>query len=571
MQVQGTEQGRVTPAGDANETGASPIPPAEASQAAKTDATDAPAKPEAGEPAPQPTAPKPVVEGSPLELARMQQAMRTMARDAQQLDTAYKGNADNARGQGDGKISWEDVQSRIKTLPDGALKSALKAIDRETFKNLARADRNVEIARLGQGTAGPATSGADLKRAAQALSGDARSLDIAYKDHAANVRGEGDGKISWEDIRSRIKTLPDGALKSALKSIGRDDFKQLSGGKRNIEISELGRFAQPTPAAVSAAKPAASSSASAPSATSATSAPSASAQGAAKIALLELNPGGKHAAIVRDIAEQASVTSKDNVSAPSKSGAAGGDQSRSNPVESMIQRIEQLAQNPGDIKVVNASVSSSPAELFERALAGKTSPTPAEVQAALVSSEAKFANTQRVYGDRINQAFDKLNEKGVTVVVAAGNSGEAEEALKQAGLAVPAGFHASLFYGDTERENVIVVGASESEGANAKAWGDSTPNANVDIAADGVQVKATIVENGQAATPTSDGTSFAAPYVAGKIADMIQQYPELKPADIKAAVKQAAIAGTGGLQTGAGVVDWALASQLAARAAKRAS
>jgi type VII secretion-associated serine protease mycosin len=128
----------------------------------------------------------------------------------------------------------------------------------------------------------------------------------------------------------------------------------------------------------------------------------------------------------------------------------------------------------------------------------------------------------------IKSAIDYAVSKGVTVVAAAGNEGDAENDPNY-----PASF-----------ANVISVGATGSRDTVAYF---SNHNDAVTVTAPGVNVLGARSQVNQICRPykTSDycvasGTSFAAPYVAGVAALMISENPNLSPAQVKTLLEKSA-------------------------------
>lgn len=171
-----------------------------------------------------------------------------------------------------------------------------------------------------------------------------------------------------------------------------------------------------------------------------------------------------------------------------------------------------------------------------------TNPTPAQVINLSLGTESHCGTT---YQNAINYAVSQ----GVAVVAAAGNSGTD-----------------AYFVSPASCQNVITVGATGREGAQApySNWGSdldvSAPGGDVSRSYEG-GILSTI--NQGTTTPGAEGythmqgTSMAAPHVAGAAALMLSANRALAPADVESVLKSTARAlpGTCAGGCGAGIVD----------------
>ncbi|MFR9674642.1 type VII secretion-associated serine protease mycosin [Streptomyces sp. TR02-1] len=119
----------------------------------------------------------------------------------------------------------------------------------------------------------------------------------------------------------------------------------------------------------------------------------------------------------------------------------------------------------------------------------------------------------------LEAAVETAVANGVLVVVAAGNDGADGKREKT----YPAAY-----------DNVLAVAASDRDNERAVF---SQSGDFVDIAAPGVGMVSTVPEGGQCA---ADGTSFAAPYVSGVAALMMEKYPDWTASEVAARLMQTA-------------------------------
>lgn len=137
----------------------------------------------------------------------------------------------------------------------------------------------------------------------------------------------------------------------------------------------------------------------------------------------------------------------------------------------------------------------------------------------------------RVFADAIKRAVDK----DIVVVAAVGNDRNAKDSF-------PA-----------NQPGVLGVGAIAADGSR---WPDSTMGSFVDVSAPGFGVIAAYAKGG--AYGAFQGTSFAAPIVAGTVALLKQQHPGWKTADFIRQITATADRSPGGrssVEYGAGVLD----------------
>lgn len=158
--------------------------------------------------------------------------------------------------------------------------------------------------------------------------------------------------------------------------------------------------------------------------------------------------------------------------------------------------------------------------------------------------------------EKLTQAHRMLVNAGVTVVLAAGNEGEVNQPAATLGIPTGDRFYDSIIFGDQEGipPGVLVIGGvHETQHHGYEVWSRTTPNKEVDLAAESVDVPVArfgLLQN------TESGTSFAAPKVAAIIANMKAINPGLRPEQIEIILKKTADPIPGEeLRVGAGVVN----------------
>ncbi|MEV0535281.1 type VII secretion-associated serine protease mycosin [Kitasatospora sp. NPDC050463] len=116
----------------------------------------------------------------------------------------------------------------------------------------------------------------------------------------------------------------------------------------------------------------------------------------------------------------------------------------------------------------------------------------------------------------LKAAVEAAEAKGVVVVASTGNDGKEGDTF-------PAAFPSVLAVGASDRNN---------ERALFSQYGSF-----VDVVAPGVDMLSTVPRGGQC---VDNGTSFAAPYVAGLAALLVGAHPKWKPAQVRAWIEQTA-------------------------------
>lgn len=152
--------------------------------------------------------------------------------------------------------------------------------------------------------------------------------------------------------------------------------------------------------------------------------------------------------------------------------------------------------------------------------------------------------------DVIVQALERAIAQGVTVVVAAGNTGTGLNSISSPGTA----------------PNAITVGSHSSTTGQVTWFSGKGPNNGAGLKPDVLAVgdnfftADSTLRPGSAAYRTLAGTSLSAPVVAGMIAVLQAQRPGLSPAEYRSLVVNSAAPMPGRtLETGAGRADLALA------------
>ncbi|WP_395296162.1 type VII secretion-associated serine protease mycosin [Kitasatospora hibisci] len=134
-----------------------------------------------------------------------------------------------------------------------------------------------------------------------------------------------------------------------------------------------------------------------------------------------------------------------------------------------------------------------------------------------ISQDVRGAGDTRFAGyAELKAAVDAAEANNVVVVASTGNDGKK-------GDTYPAAFPTVLAVGASDRNN---------ERAPFSQYGDF-----VDVAAPGVDMLSTVPHGGQC---VDNGTSFAAPYVAGLAALLVGAHPGWKPRQVRAWIEQTA-------------------------------
>jgi subtilisin len=121
-------------------------------------------------------------------------------------------------------------------------------------------------------------------------------------------------------------------------------------------------------------------------------------------------------------------------------------------------------------------------------------------------------------------AVRRCQEKGVTVVTAAGNSGNTSYPF--------VGSPANSYQRQNSKASPIAVGAvnqSNMLASFSSRGGENSEWNGVTVVAPGVSIKSTVLNNSYA---FKSGTSMACPHVSGLAALIIQQYPGISPVNV---------------------------------------
>ncbi|KOV11725.1 hypothetical protein ADK60_33795 [Streptomyces sp. XY431] len=134
-----------------------------------------------------------------------------------------------------------------------------------------------------------------------------------------------------------------------------------------------------------------------------------------------------------------------------------------------------------------------------------------------ISQDVRGAADTRFVGyEELKAAVDNAESRGVVVVASSGNDGKKGDTF-------PAAFRTVLAVGASDRNN---------ERTYFSQYGDF-----VDVAAPGVDMLSTVPRGGQC---VDNGTSFAAPYVAGLAALLVGAHKDWKPSQVRAWIEQTA-------------------------------
>jgi len=218
------------------------------------------------------------------------------------------------------------------------------------------------------------------------------------------------------------------------------------------------------------------------------------------------------------------------------------------------------------LKTINQSQSLTQANLTEDILAQRNLPgiepvlrealgvsptaTDRELAEAVMARVQRASSTPEVRAarERYQRTSAEAERRGLSHVIAAGNTGELDTTLRGWGVRPPAGFHRNLLATDHN----TTVGASDHSGARPAAARFTSPE-GAELSANGVQVPST--PPGTNEEVREDGTSFAAPQVAVATARLRALNPRLTPRQAEDLLRQSAAAVEGeGPRLGAGVI-----------------
>jgi|GEM_PF-4813605 len=128
-------------------------------------------------------------------------------------------------------------------------------------------------------------------------------------------------------------------------------------------------------------------------------------------------------------------------------------------------------------------------------------------------------------------AVENAIAAGVVCVVAAGNRGEEG----RASITAPGNASNAITVGATDSQDEVASFSSQGPSGSIHLYSVPFFGLKPDILAPGVQIQSTWLNGGY---EVRDGTSMASPYVAGIVAQMIQEFPDWDPITIKAHLMQ---------------------------------
>ncbi|MFF0269138.1 S8 family serine peptidase [Kribbella sp. NPDC004536] len=152
-----------------------------------------------------------------------------------------------------------------------------------------------------------------------------------------------------------------------------------------------------------------------------------------------------------------------------------------------------------------------------------------EVKAKIVNLSLGGADTPEL--DPVEEAVNRLTaQTGTLFVVAAGNEGSGDGTIQSPGSA-----DAALTVGSVDKQDQLADTSSRGPRTGDDAL-------KPDVTAPGVDIVAAKAKNSIIGEPVGDkylrlsGTSMATPHVAGAAAILLQEHPDWKPAEVKAAL-----------------------------------
>jgi hypothetical protein len=209
-----------------------------------------------------------------------------------------------------------------------------------------------------------------------------------------------------------------------------------------------------------------------------------------------------------------------------------------------------IAASGGPMTGVAPGVSLLAFKVLDEEGRGSTSDIVAGIERAITDG-ADIINLSLGKGghpdDPMARAVENAVAAGIVVVVAAGNSGEFHT------IGSPGVAHSAITVGATRDGEEIAEFSSRGPAGRSGAI-------KPDLVAPGVDVLSTVLRGGYA---RSQGTSMAAPYVAGAAALLLEQHPDWSPAAVKSALVNMAVpfAGEEVMTQGGGLVNLERAMQ----------
>ncbi|NAZ85035.1 S8 family peptidase [Kineococcus indalonis] len=250
-----------------------------------------------------------------------------------------------------------------------------------------------------------------------------------------------------------------------------------------------------------------------------------------RVAVLDSGIDAGHPALSGKVVDQVSTVGEP-VTVPGDHGThVAGTVASNDPIYRGVAHQADLV----DVKVLTASGSGSPTSVIDGleqavrrgARVANLSLGWSEVHHGWVCDDADCV---------LCLAADNASRLGVTVVVAAGNEGDASPAGPPFNIRHPGAARRVLTVGALDKAKNLASFSSIGPGSGRLSPGSAIRLTKPDLAAPGDGIVSTITGGGFA---SFSGTSMASPHVAGLAALFLERHPDASPAVVKKALEDA--------------------------------